>query len=351
MRIQMVLFLVLLTVNCSTDNPEAPQTATGPAKNWTFQLGEYTVVPNTLNVPVYRWFPDGHISVIHDARADSGSRYIMFWSEFENYRSVGPTPFPEDQIRLEPENAVFGKRGNWDGFNNGGSWLNSVFRQSDTDLIGFYHAEDHWYPGNKDYIAWKSTGLATSADNGKSWTDLGQIITSSTPKPASPEWGGSGDCCVIWHETDQRWICYFQNHNIRMAISGDPEGKPGTWYKYYQGSFSENGLGGQSTPLAGLSEVPGSNPSVHYNTFLKLWILVYHGWNPPCLYIASSTDGYFWLEPQILATGSQGGRAWYPTIIGDSDVKAGEKARLYYADFTADGGSRNFVSREIRFVR
>jgi len=345
------LVFTLFSIACKKDNPQEPEAVTKSSKSWTFQLGDYTVIPNHLNVPIYAWFPDGHISIILNERADSSSQYIMFWAEFENYRSVGPTPFPEDQLRLEPETPVFGKRGDWNGYNNGGSWLKSVFRQSETQLIGFYHAEDHWYPRNKDYIAWKSIGLATSNDNGKSWTDFEQIITSSTPKPSSPQWGGAGDCCVIWHEKDKRWICYYQNHNIRMAISDDPDGRPGTWYKYYQGTFSEKGLGGKSTPLAGLSDVPGSNPSVHYNTYLKLWIMVYHGWNPTCIYISSSEDGYVWKKPQVLVTGEQGGRAWYPTIIGESDVSADERAKLYYADFTPDGRSRNFASQAIRFIR
>ncbi|MBN2001158.1 hypothetical protein JW935_26685 [candidate division KSB1 bacterium] len=348
---KIIPFILIFFLNACKENPEEPVKEIQPSKNWTFTLGDITIIPNKLDVPIYPWFPDGHIAIVNDPNADAGYRYIMFWSEFKNYRSVGPTPFPEDQLLLDPKTPVFGERGDWQGYNNGGSWLNSVFRQSETQLIGFYHAEDHWYPRNKDYIAWKSTGVATSNDNGRSWTDHGQVITSSTPKPASPKWGGSGDCCVIWHENDNRWICYYQNQNIRMAISDDPDANPGSWFKFYNGGFPEMALGGKSTPLAGLSDVPGSNPSVHFNTFLKLWIMVYHGWSPACLYIASSVDGYNWSKPQQLVCGSQGGRAWYPTIIGESDVSAGEKARLYYADFSADGGSRDFIVREIRFVR
>jgi len=357
MKIKIIHCILILFLCACSKNPQEPETKQEPVEDqirpsrfWNFSLGESTVIPNNLNVPTYRWFPDGHIAIVKDQNADSMSQYIMFWSEFENYRSVGPTPYPEDQQLLQPTTSIFGGRGNWDGYNNGGSWLNSVFRKSDNTLIGFYHAEDHWYPRNADNIAWKSTGVALSNDNGLTWSDQGQIITSSTPKPESPTWGGSGDCCVIWNEADQRWICYYQNQQIHMAMSEDPDAAPGTWFKYYAGDFTEKALGGKASPISGLKNVPGSNPSVHYNTYLAQWIMVYHAWSPGCIYIAASVDGYNWTEPRQLVCSNEGGRTWYPTIIGESDVLAGKTARLYYAHFT-ENGSREFIGRDIIFNR
>jgi hypothetical protein len=97
---------------------------------------------------------------------------------------VGPTPFPEDQLRLDPEEKVFGGRFDADAYNNGGMWLKSVFRESDitknndTDtnkLIGFYHAEDHWFPRTvgDDHYSWKSMGSAISFDNGTYSREVG----------------------------------------------------------------------------------------------------------------------------------------------------------------------------------
>ena len=135
-----------------------------------------------------------------------------------------------------------------------------------------------------------------------------------------------------------------------MAMSEDPDAAPGSWFKHDEGDFSEAALGGNATPISGLRGVPGSNPSVHFNTYLGLWVMVYHGWSPPCIYIASSIDGYSWSAPRQLVCGPQGGKAWYPTIIGESDVLAGETARLYYASFSPDG-SREFVGQDIIFNR
>jgi hypothetical protein len=341
---------LMLLLNCKKSAQEsnpvsAIKDSITASQDWEFELGEYTVVANHAQIPTYPWHPDGHISVLKNQE-----EYIMFWANFENYRTIGATPFPEDHLSLSPRDAVFGGRFDRDAFNNGGSWLMSVHRIEGDNLIGFYHAEDHWYPRQWDY-AWKSIGVARSFDKGKIWMDEGQIIRSSTPKPAFPAHGGNGDHCVIWNEDQKRWICYYQEHFLQMAISEDPFGQPGSWYKYYNGGFTEPGLGGKSTPIPILKNIAGANPSVHYNAYLKLWIMVWHRWDPPEIYIASSTDGSEWVRPHKLVSGSQGGKAWYPTIIGETDTKAGEQTILYYADFSADGNTRKFVSRSLTFIR
>ena len=311
---------------------------------WQVELSDAEDVANPVNYPLFAWYPDGHISVLPD-----GNDYIMFWAEFESHRSMGSTQFVEDQIALQPSNAVFGGRGNYDSYDNGGSWLMSVFREQNSDFIGFFHAEDHWYPHTTNDIAWKSIGVTYSNDKGVTWQNGNQIITSATPKPATPTWGGTGDCCVVWDHINNRWLCYYQEHTISMAISTDPKGAPGTWKKYYFGGFTEDGLGGRQSPLPTLASVPGGNPSVHWNTYLLKWVMVWHGWNPTNIYVSVSSDGINWDTPKSIIVSEIGGRAWYPTIIGDTDVQAGQVAKIYYADIAPDFSYRNFKSRTITF--
>lgn len=312
---------------------------------WQVELSDAVDVANPVNYPHFAYYPDGHISVLPD-----GSEYIMFWAEFESHRSVGTTQFVEDQTALQPGNAVFGRRGNFNTYDNGGSWLMSVFRRQNDDFIGFYHAEDHWYPHTTNDIAWKSIGVTYSNNKGKTWQAGNQIITSATPKPATPTWGGTGDCCVVWDLVNSRWLCYYQENTISMAISTDPQGAPGTWKKYYFGGFTEDGLGGRQSPLPSLASVPGGNPSVHWNTYLLKWVMVWHGWNPTSIYISASDDGITWDTPKSIIVSEIGGRAWYPTIIGNTDVEAGQVAKIYYADIAADFSYRNFKSRTITFM-
>lgn len=310
------------------------------------QLSESEDVSNPVNYPHFAYYPDGHISVLPD-----NTGYVMFWAEFESHRSIGKSQFVESQTALQPANAVFGKRGNFNKWDNGGSWLMSVHREQGDNLIGFYHAEDHWYPHTSNDIAWKSIGVTYSTDEGVTWGEGKQIITSPLAKPASPAWGGSGDCCVVWDPFKNRWMCYYQEHNIYMAVSEDPKGAPGTWKKYYNGDFTEPGLGGQQSKLPGLT--PGANPSVHWNTYLERWVMVWHAWGTTAeTMISFSKDGITWDTPQSIITSkiAAGGKAWYPTIIGETDVTAGQIARIYYADIEKNFSYRVFRARTITFI-
>ena len=48
-----------------------------------------------------------------------------------------------------------------------------------SNLIGFIHAEDHWYPRNSEAIAWKSIAVAYSYDNGETWILLANNLDST----------------------------------------------------------------------------------------------------------------------------------------------------------------------------
>ena len=311
---------------------------------WSIYLGQKTYV-DIAHLPYYKWIPDGHISVLPDGEG----KYMMYWSEFGNSRTTGESQFPEDQKTLDPVDPVFGGRvgdsGPSNGYNDGGSWLMSVFRHKSDTLIGFYHGESHWYPRNGDYTAWKTICLAYSYDNGYTWEDQGPIVTSNRPKPETRTWGGAGDCCVVWDSVNNRWNCYHQEHDIRLAVSYDPLGAPGTWKKYYNGEFNEDGLGGMSSPISKLSGIGGANPSVHWNTFYEKWVMTYHGWNGN-IYVTLSSDGVSWEYPKKIIS-KQTYNRWYPTIIGETDIKAGRLARLYYAEFNSSG--RNMAARDILF--
>ena len=67
--------------------------------------------------------------------------------------------------------------------------------------------------------------------------------------------------------------------------------------------------------MPNISKKPGANPTVHYNTFLLRWIMVWCGWDR-VFYISSSYDGILWADPQVFLDESKDIR--YPTIIGES---------------------------------
>ena len=336
MRMRNLIPFVLLLLCCVTS-----------AKAQQFSLGEPRLVPQpSPPFATYHFSPDGHISYFK-----SGDQYQMYWPGNPSYRTTGPNLFEMSDTR-----AVL-LRGDKGSFDNGGAWLYSVFPQGNNHLIGFYHGEDQEFAGDPSshFIAWKSIALATSDDNGLTWKKQGQIIRTSNTKPSKPTWGGNGDFCVVWDKSNKRWVCYYQEGFLCMAVSSDPEGKPGTWKKYFLGSFSQPGLGGRNSPIPDLFPFPGGNPSVHYNTFLKKWVMVWETWDsvaphPNSIWISTSEDMLHWSPPKVLLAAQGEERLIFPTIIGDSDVQAGQKAWLVYAKFADKVTSdREFVAREIVF--
>lgn len=222
-------------------------------------------------------------------------------------------------------------------------------------MLGFYHAEDHKFPLSPDskWTAYKSIARCTSKDLGLTWNHREQILTAHEPKPEKAAWSGLGDHCVVWDEKNHRFVCFFQEGAILcMAMSEDPEGRPGSWKKWFEGGFTEPGLGGRATPIPALASHRGGNPTVLWNTFLQQWVMVWHRWAGD-LWISTSDDLLAWSPPKLLLSKpSDVGKAWYPTLIGESDQVGGEHVALLYAEFP-DGKNayRKYQTRELVFLK
>ncbi|WP_242094158.1 T9SS type A sorting domain-containing protein [Aestuariivivens sediminicola] len=320
---------------------------------WSFSLDDN---PSTISQSMFPgaiggYFPDAGISVL-----EIDSNYYAFWAMFENYRSIASSPLLQNHVgQLDPATAVFGGRepnnGTSNGFNDGGMWFIGVRKLDDGRLAGFFHAESHWYPRSTyGGTAYKSIGVAYSEDNGLTWGTPELILKHFYDKPATPDWSGLGDGCVIYNHLKNRYYCYytpvFGSVNLSMAISEDPAGAPGTWMKWYNGSFSQPGIGGFHSPIDGLSGRPGANPSVHWNTYLEKFIIVFHGWNEK-LYISASEDGEVWEEPQLLL--DEGSKTWYPVVVGTNSSEGGQTVTLYYGNNFQSDGRRTLSYRTLTF--
>lgn len=324
------------------------------AQCWSFSLDN----PSTLSQSMFPsedrgYFPDGNINVLQ-----LGSDYYAFWAMYRNYRSVANSPLLQDHIgQLDPTTSVFGGRepnnGTSNGFNDGGMWLIGVRELSDGRLAGFFHAESHWYPRTtQGWYAYKSIGVAYSSDKGLTWGTPELIMKYADNKPVSPQWSGLGDGCVIYNHLNNKYYCYYTPASgttaISMATSADPDGDAGSWEKWYNGAFTQPGIGGLQTPVAGLSNSPGANPSVHWNTYLNKFIMVWHGWNGK-LYISASDDGEVWDDAQLLL--DEGSKTWYPVIVGTSSVNGGQAVTLYYANNFQTDGRRTMSQRTLTFSK
>ena len=94
-----------------------------------------------------------------------------------------------------------------------------------------------------------------------------------------------------------------------------PQRRGTAFTKYYDGSWSQPGLGGMSSPL----EV--GNPwnawaAISHNDYLNQLVMVsaQATWTQPDLYLATSSDGLNWSPRQPLALDP--GEQFYPTLVG-----------------------------------
>jgi len=301
-------------------------------------------------LPWPQYYPDGGFSII-----EIDSSFAIFWPEFESSRSVGNSPFPENHngTNLNPATPVFGGRepdnGVSNGFDDGGSWIYGVHTLSGPALVGFIHAESHWYPrATSGGIAFKSIGITYSNDYGVTWQQSVPLLTYAQPKPTVPAWTGVGDFCVVYNKVQKAWFCYYTSDGrIQMAMSKDSLARPGTWFKHFNNAFSQPGIAGDQTPIAGLKNFTGGNPAVHFNTYLNRWVMAYHGWEPPVLYVSTSADGMTWGTPQVLLDNGQ--KTWYPTLVGNKNNKeGGQNLKLYYAEFDSlTSSTRKLMYREL----
>lgn len=240
-----------------------------------------------------------------------------------------------------------GKHGSYD---NGYAGIAGVFRNEPGKIYALYHAEDQegmapiagGIPGFYACVA-----AATSSDEGRTWQKLGPAITSSLPRTwaAYPEQAdrGIGEPCLIANPSGKYLYAYYTDHTrsdssgvqIGMARASLPVKTPG-WNKYFNGRFTEPGIGGKNTPVISahhLKEADAIMPYVTYSGTLQSYVMLF---NVNCwrelaeptrpavsgIYVCYSKDGIQWSEPERLIADYAVARigssvAWHPSILWD----------------------------------
>jgi hypothetical protein len=206
-----------------------------------------------------------------------------------------------------------------------------------------YHAEIHKKGKYSSLL-----GLAASVDpSGKAFYDLGPIVTPNMPHlqaSFSVDVGG-GSFAV----KDGYFNVYYRDYlangaSSQLAVARAPldellsdalAGRHTGFTKYYDGSWSQPGIGGMSSALESPNKANWWS-SASYNEYLDQMVLVTSEWKAggtgPDLYMITSDDGVNWSsrQPLVLDAGEQ----MYPTIVGtgaDPQI-TGQSFYVYYTD-------------------
>ena len=255
-------------------------------------------------------------------------------------------------------------------FDNGYAGISAVVQLGRT-YYGFYHAEDRIglppLPGGIPGF-YASIGV-TRSDDGTIWRKVGQVITSSQPKSwtAYPDQGDRGAAepgAIV--SKDGRYVYVFYTEHSRISgrnvdicvaradlTSGPP--LPGSFKKYYKGSFSEPGIGGHDTPIItprGFSSANALEGHVSYSKKADQYLMIFGidsyqermAGQPPAhsgLYAAWSKDAVSW-SPPVQVVPDQGvpqtGKSvsWQGSVIFDDDT--GSAGTLIYG-YTPNWGT------------
>jgi hypothetical protein len=314
------------------------------SKSFTVSFGTAVIVPNTTGIPGKEqsldWWnatPDSKFAVVNQ-----GSQTFFSWAN-GGWAVFGNSPYPESihgtsSIVYTSPPQIFETRG---------VWLRDIFpvshpyHASNTqELVSFYHAESDWTG-----VHTKTVGVSYSHDGGHTWSAGTQILT---PNAYTAGVGvSSADEGAVYDPVNKRWVIFFTaidpspniSGHLSEAISSDPLGAPGTWFKLYNGAFTQPGLQGQETSLPAVQgQGYISSPCISWNSYLNEWVMI-ADWGNVGEALMTSTDLINWTAPVKLMDGKNlgfiGGSSAYPTLIGTRDDKITEQtSHLYFAEFS-----------------
>jgi hypothetical protein len=227
-----------------------------------------------------------------------------------------------------------------------------------------YHAEKHGKSA-KDYYS--VLGLAICLDpKGLTFTDLGTIIEPNIPinqTVHSIDIGG-GSFAIF----DDQLHIYYRDYlagggSAELAVARAPlsevlsnsySGQRTNFSKYYNGSWSEPGIGGRASALE-IGNPANAWSAVSYNDYLDQVVMVSSQWeaNKNDLYMSTSADGINWSPREAIDVDA--GEQFYPSIIGTGadPNRSGQSFYVYYTDSQKGAWSRwndaKLVRREITF--
>jgi hypothetical protein len=262
------------------------------------------------------------------------------------------------------------------------------------NFIMIYEAENHCPGGVFNVPFYDTVGFARSSDSGKTWPApiegvLGgparhPVLQSSDPQPSVPH-GYEGDAlpsAFVDLDADHNYYLYV-SYQFR-PVSGNGDGRirvaraklgadPLNFEKWYNGSFSQPGIGGSDTGVRLFCAGGGqAHTEINYNDDLGLYLMIFICIKGPTgsrvgawyYSTATSLDLQNWTTPQMIQNsqfpvtvpcpGSTTGNqfdGWYPSTVSPGAAAGHTKLTGYF--FFLSGcviGARQFMSRTFTIV-
>ena len=226
-------------------------------------------------------------------------------------------------------------------------WIVGAYIDPATGIwYGVVHAEFDYgkWPGGDSADHFRRIALATSSNNGQSWTLVGDIITpyytsviGTTEYPGSTFYYGDGDPKLYVDSATGYFYLYYMSAWLTKASGAGAESiyvarapisglmAAGTWTKWYNGIFSQPGLTGQESAMTA-----GDSFLVFWNAYLSQYMGV-RGTDGE-VFLSRSLASVTWTDMGNLGISLE----WYNWPVDSVNLRGrqiiGQSFRLYSAD-------------------
>ena len=225
-----------------------------------------------------------------------GQANMTFWSTGKVFRSQGADLW---SMAAPSPNAAVLVAGASGAIDASGIWLSDVTRLSDQSLVGLYRANNDAF-GDGGTGVWASSGVATSSDDGQTWTKLGEAV--GLPQPHATTTGGRTLGCMLWDTASHTWLGLGGGQAFRSTVAVPV---PGSWRSWDGAAFTGvepdvAGINPQQV-LGGLTQTM-AECSVSYNAYLSAYVLIWRQAGSSSLLISTSQTFTTWNPPRTLYT-------------------------------------------------
>jgi hypothetical protein len=207
------------------------------------------------------------------------------------------------------------------------------------ERLMIYHAEK-WGNSAQDFHSMLGIAVATDPSS-LNFRDLGTIIEPNAQTGFAEVGGGSfavvGDYLNVYYRdslaTGGTSELAVARASMFDLLNNAWKGISTPFTKYYNGSWSQPGRGGLSSPLE-VGNPSNSWSSVSYNDYLNQLVMVTSQYETGGgnLYLSTSADGVNWAPRQAVALDA--GEQFYPSLIGTGadPQHTGQSFYVYYTD-------------------